>query len=115
MLQTDVVHATQVKKISAIPFDGRFVWVANDTGHLVISGGNGFSLDQWQHQAYLKGELFAVPSVSCKSSFILMTLEDVTKSATIYKKVYCPTSVEQVTNKIISQLEARKARQENEK
>ena len=115
MLQTDVIAATQVRKISAIPFDGRLVWVANDTGHLVISGGNGFSLDQWQYQAYVRGELFAVPSVSCKTSFILMTLEDISKSATIYKKVYCPTNVEQVTNKIILQLEARKARQENEK
>ena len=114
MLQDTVTPAVNVRKISAVPFDGNLVWIANDTGRIVISGGEGLDLNAQNYKAYMEGDLFAVPSASCDHSYVLRTLEEISLSATVYKKIYCPTAVEQSTNKIVSHLEARKAKQEND-
>lgn len=114
MLASEVVPAVLIGNISAVPFDGNIVWIANDTGRIVISGGQGIDLNAQNYKAYVDKELYAVPSDSCDHSFVLRTLAEITHSATIYTKVHFPSSTEQSRNKVISQLEARKAKQEND-
>lgn len=115
MLQDKVVRAVNVRNISVVPFEGGMAWVANNSGRLLLSLNKELNLTQPQYIAYIEGELYVVAPESSKETNVLLTLEEITISSTVYSPVSCAACLEVAVTKIVTEVASRtKEKKENE-